>query len=86
MEYNESKRMAFGDFVDKIFAVVLIALVGFGVKSIGEMQKDLSSLSTSVAVIMSNQTNQKESINELKISVQKNTEKINQLEKQRGNK
>lgn len=66
MIYDNDKRMTFGDYVDKTFAVVLIALIGYGVNSIGQMRVDLSSLSQSVAVIMSNQSNQNEDIKENK--------------------
>ena len=82
MIYDDKKRMTFGDYVDKTFALILIALVGYGVKSIGQMQNDLSTLSQSVAVIMSNQANQKEDIQENKTEIRK----LKELIYSRGNK
>jgi large-conductance mechanosensitive channel len=81
MIYDNEKRMTFGDYIDKTFAVILIALVGFGVKSIGQMQDDLSKLSQSVAVIMSQQSNQKETLLEIKKEIKENRDRIIDLEK-----
>lgn len=69
MIYDEGKRMTFGDYVDKTFAAILISICAYVATQITAVQKDLKELNKNLAVTINQVSNQKESINELKIRV-----------------
>ncbi|WP_417447237.1 hypothetical protein [Kangiella sp.] len=59
---QEDKRMSFGDWVDKVFEVALIALIGYAVTKIDAIQKDISSLNQTLAVTVERISNQESRI------------------------
>lgn len=67
---QDEKRMGFGDWVDKIFEVALIALVAYGVTKIDSMQKSIQALNQTLAVTINTVANQSTNIKENKESIE----------------
>ncbi len=66
MIYDQEKRLTFGDYVDKVFAVALIAIIAYGVSKMDAMTNEMSKINSKMATVLERTSNQKGDIEDLK--------------------
>lgn len=78
MIYDDQKRLTFGDWVDKFFAVALIAVISFGVSKIDQISEEISAINIKMATVIERTSNQKDKIDDLELRILNIEHRLNQ--------